>query len=59
MASGSVTKNGLSGVLPYLITSVSGYVQDFSNCTFFTRIDDHVGFFSVGGKYWFDWSANV
>jgi hypothetical protein len=59
MNNANTTKNGLTGVLAYLITSVGGYVQDFSNCTFFTRIDDHVGFISTAGKYRFDWSANI
>ena len=59
MNNANTTKNGLSGVLAYLIQSVNGYVQDFSNSTFFTRIDDHVGFFTKGGKYWFDWDANI
>ena len=59
MNNANTTKNGLTGVLAYLITSVSGYVQDYSNSTFFTRIDDHTGFISIGGKYRFDWSANI
>jgi hypothetical protein len=51
MNNANTTKNGLTNVLAYLIQGVSGYVQDFSTGSFFTRIDDHVGFFSKAGTY--------
>lgn len=59
MNNANTTKNGLTGVLAYLITSQAGYIQDFSNGTFFTRIDDHVGFFSKAGRYRFDCDFNM
>jgi len=59
MNNANTTKNGLTGVLAYLIQSVAGYIQDYSASTFFTWIDDHVGLFTKAGTYWFDFDANI